>query len=146
MDFFSQLAKMGFVECGEFILENGKVKANLLESIGDPDSQHVLYAFIVDREVVYIGKTIRGLGSRMQNYCTPHKTQLTNTRNNVSIRDAINSGKHVKIYALPDNGLLHYGGFHVNLAAGLEDALVHDLDPRWNGREKDRGEGSDFGT
>jgi hypothetical protein len=38
----------------------------------------------------------------------------------------------VEIYALPDNGLLRYGGFHVNLAAGLEDSIVRDLNPPWN--------------
>ena len=40
--------------------------------------------------------------------------------------------KHVEIYVLPDNGLMHYGGFHLNLAAGLEDSLIRDLEPPWN--------------
>jgi hypothetical protein len=38
----------------------------------------------------------------------------------------------VDIFALPDNGLLHYGGFHINLAAGLEDSLISTLAPSWN--------------
>ena len=38
----------------------------------------------------------------------------------------------VEIHALPDNGLLYYRGFHVNLAAGLEDSLVATLKPVWN--------------
>jgi hypothetical protein len=46
----------------------------------------------------------------------------------------------VAIYVLPDNGLLYYGGFHVNLAAGLEDSLVRELQPPWNGGKKDSGE------
>jgi hypothetical protein len=35
---------------------------------------------------------------------------------------------------LPDNGLLRFGGFHLNLAAALEDSLINDLRPRWNMR------------
>ena len=38
----------------------------------------------------------------------------------------------IEIHALPDNGLLYYGGFHVNLAAGLEDNLIKILKPEWN--------------
>jgi len=38
---------------------------------------------------------------------------------------------------LADHGLLHYGGFHVNLAAGLEDSLIRDLNPPWNGGKKE---------
>jgi hypothetical protein len=38
----------------------------------------------------------------------------------------------VEIYMLPDNGLLRYGGFHINLAAGLEDDLINKLSPAWN--------------
>jgi len=33
---------------------------------------------------------------------------------------------------LPDNGLLHFGDFHVNLAAGLEDSIIKTLNPLWN--------------
>lgn len=38
----------------------------------------------------------------------------------------------MEIHVLPDNGLLYYGGFHVNLAAGLEDSLVATIRPVWN--------------
>ena len=36
------------------------------------------------------------------------------------------------ILALPDNGLLHYGQFHVSLAAGLEDSIISVIAPPWN--------------
>ena len=39
----------------------------------------------------------------------------------------------LKILALPDNGLLHYGKFHLNPAAALEDAIIREIDPEWNG-------------
>ena len=43
------------------------------------------------------------------------------------------AGAAVEILVLPDNGLLHYGQFHVNLAAGLEDDIIGVLNPEWNG-------------
>ena len=36
----------------------------------------------------------------------------------------LSKGKSIDIFALPDNGLIHYGGFHLNLAAGLESSLI----------------------
>ena len=58
--------------------------------------------------------------------------QSTSIRGNKLIKDFVAQGKAVDIYALPDHGLQYYGGFHVNLAAGLEDALVSNLKPPWN--------------
>lgn len=49
-----------------------------------------------------------------------------------SAKQLLFEGKTVHIHALPDNGLLFYGGFHVNLAAFLEDALIAELKPSSN--------------
>jgi hypothetical protein len=49
----------------------------------------------------------------------------------------------VEIYALPDEGLHHYGDFHLNLAAGLEDSIISVLDPEWNGGKKARRDGAE---
>src|SRR5262249_15402464 len=103
------------------------------------NARNLLYAFVVDDAVKYIGKTAQAFHSRMQGYRTPGTTQVTNIKNN-KLREALKSGHRVAIYVLPDNGLLHYGGFHVNLAAGLEDSLVRELQPPWNGGKKDDGE------
>jgi hypothetical protein len=48
------------------------------------------------------------------------------------IFDTVVSGESLEIHALLDNGLLFYGGFHVNLAAGLEHSLVSKTTPAWN--------------
>ena len=86
---------------------------------------------------MYVGKTNQSLRTRMSGYKSPSATQSTNIKNNCNIRDSIASGRHVEIYVLPDNGLLHYGMFHVNLAAGLEDSVVREMDPPWNGGQKE---------
>src|SRR5439155_270636 len=80
------------------------------------------------------------LGHRMQRYKTPPKNSkkggTTNIRNHKNIKECLAQGKPVEVFVLPDNGLLQYGGFHINLAAGLEDSLVRELKPAWNGGMK----------
>ena len=93
---------------------------------------NVLYAFVSAGTVLYIGKTVGSLSGRMSGYQSPGPTQSTNTAGNRSLKHLLSQGPTVEIHALPDNGLLFYGGFHVNLAAGLEDSLVADLKPEWN--------------
>ena len=137
MDSLNRLTAMGFIECGEWVAAEDQVVSKLLKCA---DAQNILYAFVVDDAVMYIGKTVQSLRARMQGYRTPGQTQLTNVRNNQNLRSALSSGRRVAIYVLPDNGLLYYGGFHVNLAAGLEDSLVRELQPPWNGGKKDSGE------
>jgi hypothetical protein len=79
------------------------------------------------------------LSTRLAGYQRPGKTQFTNIRSNGKILDLLSQQKSVEIYVLVDTGLLSYGGFHVNLAAGLEDSLIEALRPPWNltGRTKD---------
>ena len=69
----------------------------------------------------------------MSNYRRPGKTQSTNIGNNGRIRALLDAGNPVDILSLPDSSLMHYGKFHLNLAAGLEDSIIRTLDPPWNG-------------
>jgi hypothetical protein len=120
---------MGFRKCGEWRLEDGKLKCVLS---GNAAAPNVLYAFISESTVLYIGKTVLSLKKRMYGYQNPGTTQSTNIKGNKFLREALAGGKVVEVHALPDNGLLYYGGFHINLAAGLEDSLVAKLKPTWN--------------
>ena len=54
---------------------------------------------------------------------------------NTYLKKLLSEGKFVHVHVLPDNGLLFYGVFYVNLAAGLEVALIAQLKPAWNGAE-----------
>ncbi|MBA3425224.1 MAG: GIY-YIG nuclease family protein [Rubrobacter sp.] len=125
---------IGFRSAGSCIFLDGKLAFELNELA---DSRNVLYAFAVDGRLTYIGKTVQTLRQRMAGYRNPGPTQPTNIRNNGNIRDSLAQGKRVEVYALLDNGLLHHGGFHVNLAAGLEDSLIRELKPPWNGGQKE---------
>ncbi len=126
----NRLLEIGFVPAGHWLLEGEKLKFVLTRH---STQKNILYAFVCDGEVKYVGKTIRSLSQRMSGYKTPGPTQTTNIGNHRRIRQLLFKGIFVEIYALPDNGLLHYGQFHLNLAAALEDSIIRVVDPEWNG-------------
>lgn len=126
----NRLLEIGFVPAGHWLVDGEKLKFELTRH---STQRNILYAFVCDGEVKYVGKTIQSLTQRMSGYRTPGPTQSTNIRNHRRIRELLTKGIYVEIYALPDNGLLHYGQFHLNLAAALEDSIIRVLDPEWNG-------------
>ena len=126
----NRLLDIGFEPAGHWILENGRLKCELVRH---SSQKNILYAFVCDGHVKYVGKTVRALAVRMTGYKTPGKTQITNINNHRLIKGLLSEGDAIEIFALPDSGLLHYGQFHLNLAAGLEDDIIRVLDPEWNG-------------
>lgn len=44
----------------------------------------------------------------------------------------LDKNEPVDIFILTDNGLLRYGNFRINIAAGLEDTLIYKINPKWN--------------
>lgn len=126
----NRLLSIGFVPVGHWYLEKGNLHLSL-ERHGT--QSNILYAFVCDGQVMYIGKTVKKLISRMNGYKKPNSTQATNSRNNKCIISHLKNDEAVEIYALPDNGLMRYGGFHLNMAAALEDDLIRQIKPKWNG-------------
>lgn len=129
-----RLLNIGFIKIGYWELLDGQLHYVMTESFHDVCNN--LYAFVCDGEVKYIGKTTRLLKRRMYNYKKPGLSQSTNIKNNAFIREALLQNIAVDILALPDNGLMHYGPFHLNLAAGLEDSIIKTINPEWNGGAK----------
>lgn len=126
----NRLLEIGFEPAGHWVLENEELS---FELVRHSSQRNVLYAFVCDGHVKYIGKTARSLAARMEGYRRPEPTQSTNIRNHDRIMQVLAGGAAVEILVLPDNGLLHYGQFHINLAAGLEDDIIRVLNPEWNG-------------
>jgi hypothetical protein len=133
-DKLARLREIGFTIIGQWKMAEGGIDYELKNFA---DASKVLYAFVVDNELMYVGKTIQPLRARMAGYRAPGVSQSTNIKNNSKIHACLMNGKRVDIHALPDNGLLHVGSFHLNTAAGLEDSLVRDLNPPWNGGRKE---------
>ena len=124
-----RLLAMGFRLAAHWSLPGPELECAFVEHA---TARNILYAFVAGGAVVYVGKTVQTLRQRLYGYRRPVATQSTNLKGNRLIREALGAGHPVAVYALPDHGLLYYGGFHVNLAAGLEDSLVATLKPAWN--------------
>lgn len=125
-----RLYEIGFQRAGTWSLKGEEL---VLQLDNLADRQNVLYAFVSGGAVKYIGKTTQSLQRRMFGYQRPNVDQRTNWRNRIAIIDLLKNGHKVDILALADTGLLRYGSFHLNLAAGLEDNIIATLKPEWNG-------------
>jgi hypothetical protein len=125
----SMLKKAGFTEVGRW--ELGKRGPTCILD-KERTTFNVLYAFVSSRRILYVGKTTLPLGSRMYQYQRPGKSQRTNIRVNALIEKLLADAAKIKIFALPDPGNLDYKGFHLNLAAGIEDGVISSLQPEWN--------------
>jgi hypothetical protein len=129
-----RLREVGFTCIGCWKLVEERLECTL-DNLGD--ARNVLYAFAVDGELKYVGKTVRALKARMYGYVNPGATQSTNVKNNEQLRKCLRQQRTVETYILADNGLLHFGGFHLNVAAALEDSIIRDLEPPWNGGQEE---------
>lgn len=133
----SSLEEIGFRELGTWqaypdrlaylLLDEGETTIDLL------DAPNALYAFCRGDEVLYVGKTTRSIRSRFKGYCRPSSTQRTNMRCNALIREALSQDETISILAFSPSDKHQYAGFPINLAAGLEDALIAHFEPPWNG-------------
>lgn len=130
-----RLLKIGFINVGHWILENDHLQYHLVSS---HKRTNVLYSFISNGTVKYVGKTTMPLMKRMYGYQNPGPSQSTNTRVNARIIDTLKFNDPVDIFVLADTGLLKYGDFQINLAAGLEDTLINKIGPEWNYTGKQR--------
>lgn len=125
-----RLYDIGFQKAGTWSLKGEDL---ILQLDNLADRQNVLYAFVAGSTVKYVGKTTQSLQRRMFGYQKPNVDQRTNWRNRLAIVELLKRGQQVDILALADTGLLRYGSFHLNLAAGLEDSIIATLKPEWNG-------------
>lgn len=126
----NRLLEIGFQPSGHWSLQSDELVFTLtLHS----SQRNILYAFVCDGQVKYVGKTTQSLAKRMAGYKTPGNKPSTNFTNSQRIRDLLLGGGAVEILSLRDNGLMHYGQFHLNLAAALEDDIIRTISPEWNG-------------
>lgn len=124
-----KLIEIGFKKVGVWSLVEHELQLTL-ES--EENTQNVLYCFVIDGIPMYVGKTVQPLKKRMYGYLRPGPSQSTNIKNNAYLKNALLNGSKVQLFVLPDNGLLHFGAFHLNLAAGLEDSILRTISPEWN--------------
>jgi hypothetical protein len=122
----------------DYVLDGANVIADraLLEVRNAP------YAFVQGDEVKYIGKTARSIRNRFTGYCNPGKTErtsgVTNWRCHHNIKALLKEGLTTRILVFTPISHLRYGEFEIDLAAGLEEAMIMMFKPPWNGRDGTR--------
>ena len=125
---FARISELGFSRAGSWLLVGERLALEIDSQMREIKS--VLYVFVVDGALVYVGKTRGTLKERLQRYKTPAKNALhggsTNIKNNKNIRSSLLAGKTVEIYVLPDKHEESYRGFQFSRAAALEDDLMHN--------------------
>lgn len=134
----NRLLDIGYQVAGHWYLADSRIRIDVRQH---GTQRNVLYAFVCDSEVKYVGKSTQTLRERMAGYASPGSAIRTNLRVNRLIHALLLDEVTVEVFALPDNGLMHYGPFHLNLAAGIEDSIIRTLRPKWNvafGRKRKR--------
>lgn len=126
----NRLLKIGFEYVGHWTLDDSKQLSLTLNS--NHNSKNLLYSYISNGKVMYIGKTTQTLQTRLHGYLNPTTSQSTNIRVNGNIIEHLNNDNPIDIFILNDNGLLKFGDFTINIAAGLEDSLISGINPEWN--------------
>lgn len=135
----AKLKRYGFLEAGSWELSDG-AEGTIRHKLHALRDSRVLYAFVHDSEVAYIGicdGPSTTLKQRMNNYQSPGKTlQNDSTNRKVAgfIRDCLAQGDRVRIFALnpPSDPHFTYFGAPIDLVKGLENAMIQDFDPDLN--------------
>lgn len=125
-----RLLQIGFEQVGSWRLRDQQLALELTRMNGQ---RNVLYAFVENASVLYVGKTTGSLENRMGGYLRPHASQRTNVRNNLALLQLLRAERAIDIYAWADPGMHRIGDFHLNYAAGLEDSIIRTVTPLWNG-------------
>ena len=120
---------MGFINVGNWTFQNSILKYHLTSH---QKTSNVLYSFVTNGVIMYIGKTTMPLTKRMYGYQNPGHSQRTNIRVNGKINALLTNEQPLAILILVDSGLLKYSDFRINLAAALEDTLIYEISPEWN--------------
>ncbi|GHT96900.1 hypothetical protein FACS1894141_7440 [Spirochaetia bacterium] len=123
-----ELVGMGFVKVGDWVLQGNGIDFSLQK---ESDKNKVLYSFIENNTIVYIGQSTNTLHKRMYQYKNPDSTQETNVRVNDKIKKSLKEGKRIEIYAIE-----YDDSFAKDLLIETETRLIDSKRPIWNKQGK----------
>ncbi len=133
-----RLSEVKFQLLGEWRCDKEKLACRLVseddETKARLTSGAALYAFVCGGRVLYVGKTSLTLRQRFAGYCTPGKEKRTNRKCHDHIKQALAKGKRIHIHTLSGDVPLRWGEFILSIPAGLEDSIIKELSPPWNGK------------
>jgi hypothetical protein len=127
------LSAYGFVPAGEWI-KRASVKSGIAPKLTALAPDRVVYSFVVDDIPKYIGICEKGtttLEDRMGRY-KAQQGAGTNKRISVLIKQMLDQGQKVEIYALKPEAKHTFGDLQVDLIKGLENPLIARFKPEWN--------------
>jgi len=121
------LESYGFMEAGEWHLSK-RHRSEIEASLSRLTNERVVYAFIIDNEVKYVGIC--------DSPNTLLKDRMSSHRFNKNmpdlIRTALKQNRAVKIFALKPEEV-EYRGLKVDMVRGLEYPVIRRLEiPEWN--------------
>ncbi|HFE66730.1 MAG TPA: hypothetical protein ENJ93_05660 [Chloroflexi bacterium] len=129
MDIFT----FGFQEVGEWSLD-GQLKSGVRFHLKHLCDERVIYAYRVNDAVKYIGicdNTETTLKNRMERYQS-RTGAGTNARIAGLIKECLEKGQKVKILAWKPETSPNFKGLQIDLVKGLENPLIHKIEPEWN--------------
>lgn len=134
-----RLLDIGFHLAGEWGRRDTQADPLKFKPCREFTQMNTLYAFVVGEEIAYVGKTVRGLKTRMGDYERGNsaKPNTTNHRNWNKLLKKLQEPKQVFVYAMESLVPISVGTFELNVAAGLEDSIIAELNPPWNDKNKE---------
>jgi len=134
--------KFGFREVGKWERdknEDGEISFLVKKGETEQNRKEWVYAFVVDKEVMYVGQTKKTLKERMGGYENPYESQGRNRRGNGQIKDVLNEDhKEVFVYAISLNEIktkkINIVGEEIFLKTtdAFEMIVIGEMNPDWN--------------
>lgn len=121
------LLRAGFSEIGEWEL----TPSGGLRGPATAREKPCIYAFLIEDAIVYVGLATFGVSRRLRSYEIADAEAKNRTALTFLLYEALADGQQVKVLAA-DAELMDYNGIPVDVAAGLESALIVRARPLWN--------------
>jgi hypothetical protein len=131
MEAVGRLLRAGFVEVGRWQPDR-EVEVRFE---GKMPNEPGVYAIAEGGEIRYVGAAQRSLRERFAKYCRPNNKGSVAVHLRRSIKDALRK-TDVTVFAFtPSKSWFSWDAdLPINVVAGLEQGLIHQLQPQWNRR------------
>ncbi|PTE00573.1 hypothetical protein C7830_13640 [Pandoraea apista] len=96
------------------------------------EHRNVMYAFVEEDKVHYVGKTAMPLEGRLYLYRRACLTSSREARCHEQLVARLRQVPSIDIYVFTGEPQPLHGAFSINLIDGLMDSIVHALMPAWN--------------
>ena len=116
----------GFVSIGEYY-KNSNNEPCCRYNVKKSDIKSLVYALVVENEIKYIGKTIRG-------YSRPLSYLKNDVMINVKegILKSLEEDRKVHVLVKSKDLIYSMDGLYIDIAEGYEQALISKFKPKWN--------------